>query len=215
MSIFGANIDPTVNISADMLTTREGLYVKGEIIASLRADKAADHLTQISRKVLPQQFQFNSCTFEIQSATSLSFTVVGNTGDLQGSFHVAPHGCLLVPGNVSISMRFAPAVDRATLRVRVARIKVVVPSVWSLVGFIANKDPSTLIAAEVKRIVEDYRFSMPPVDHVRAALQGASLDQKANELVVRIRMDAQVAKPALLSMLLKSDAIKDFSFNYP
>lgn len=216
MTIFGAPVDPTVTVSADILTTtKDGLYVRGDIVATLSTDRVADHLAQISNKVLPLQFQFDSCTFEIQSASSINLAVIGNTGDLQGTFHVAPRGCFLAAGPVSIGLRFAPAVDQGVLRVRVARIRADVPSVWSFVGFIANKNPSELIAAEVKRIIETYRYSIPPLGHVRAALQGASLDQKANELFVRIRMDAQIGKSALHDILLKSDALKEFSFTYP
>jgi hypothetical protein len=215
VTLYGISLDPVVNVSADLVTSRDGVNAKGDVLASLRADQISDKLAAIGKKLLPVTIQVSPCTFEIQRASSLTLSVISNTGDFHANIHVAPSGCPLIAGDVVLSVRFAPVVVNSILSIKIAKLDVVVPAEWWWVGFIANKDPATQIANELRKKVEGFAFSLPAIEHVRAALQGASLDLKANDLIVRIRADAQIDRPVVMNILNKSGQIDSLSFSYP
>jgi hypothetical protein len=206
LTVFGVSLDPLgVNVSADIVTSRDGAYAKGDIFLSFQADQIVDKLSALSDKLLPSNLQAGNCNFEIRSASSLSLTVISNTGDFHAKVHVIPGGCLLTEGDVSLGIRFAPTVVKSILSIKIARLDVGVPVEWKFVGFIANKDPERLISDELRKRAESFHLSMPPIEHVRAAFQGASLDLKANNLIIRIRSDAQIDQAIIMDVLNRSD----------
>jgi hypothetical protein len=215
LTLFGASIDPLVNISADVTTKTDGLYARGDIVASLPADKMSDHLVEMSKKLLPTELNFSPCRFEIVSVSSPTLIVVSNTGEAHANVYVVPHGCPLVAGDVTVDLRFGPSVVKSVLSFEIARLDVSVPSEWRLVGFFANKDPSKLIAAEIRKRILGISLSFPASEHVHAALQGASLDLKADNFVVRIRADARMDRSAITTAINTSKEIQSVSMSYP
>jgi hypothetical protein len=215
VTLYGTSIDPVVNFQADVATKRDGLYAKGNILVSVPAADINSKLSAISKRLLPVEVPADRCRFEIQSISDPTFTVVSNTGDFKVDAYVVPQGCPLVSGSVSLHVRFAPAVVKSILSIKIASLEVKVPSEWWWIGKLAGKDPATLIAAELKKRVEAQTFSMPPIDHVRAALQGASLDSKAGNVIILVRSDAQIDGSAVTDALSASGLLAKLSYTYP
>jgi len=196
VTVYDISLDTTVNVSADVVTHLDGAQAELNIFASLAQDELSTKLNAIANKLLPLKISAPACKFEIQRISSLVVSVVNNTGDVRITAFVVPHECPLTEGDVSVWLRFTPTTTVSSLSLKTEKIEVTVPTEWNFVGVVLNKDPRKIIRDEIKKLVEARAFSMPSIEQVRAAFQGASLDTKANAIVLRIRFDAQINQPA-------------------
>jgi hypothetical protein len=211
LTLYGISIDAVATVSADIVTNRDGAYLRGDIFLLVDRDELSVALSALGNKLLPANIQKNPCTFEIQSIKLLTVSVISNTGDFHATVFVAPHGfaCPLFSGDVSLGIRFVPAVAKQNLSLKISRLEVTVPPEWRFFG------AAKAIEGEVRSRLEAFVFSMPTISHVTAAYQGASLDLKGNSFLIKIRSDAQVNQPAIMDVINKSYQSQNLSFGYP
>jgi hypothetical protein len=164
---------------------------------------------------LPLTMEETPCTFEIISISSMTLSVISSTGDVRAAAYVAPHGCPLTSGEVSVWLRFIPLAAKSNLSVKVIKCVVTVPAEWTFVAWFAGKNPKQQIQKGLEKIIAGLTFKMPSADHVHAAFQGVSLDTKLSAIILRIRLDAQIDQPAIMEILSGSEQIKNLSINYP
>ena len=214
-TVYGVALDPIVDISADVTTNKDGAYAAMNGYVSIDTTTLSEKLNALARNLLPLIVQAKPCDLEIQSASSIALSVISNTGDFHTTTFVVPHGCALTSGEVSLSLRFVPLVTRSSVSLKITKIDVTVPFEWKFVGFFAGKSPQNLIAQQITSMLGKVNLTMPSIEHVKAAFQGASLDTKGKFIVARIRFDALIDQPAIMDALNRSDQIRNLSFTYP
>jgi hypothetical protein len=215
VTVYGVSLDPSVAVSADISSTRFAVHPAVSIYISANTVALLNDITAIAKKVLPKKVQGGACEFEIQSLSDLSLSVAGNTGDVRLSANVAPTGCHLSAGQVSVEARFVPVASSSSLSLKVLDMQVKVPWLWGLAGGLAGQNPDALIKSKLTELVGTLALNVPQIDHVKVAFQGANLDAKGDFISLGIRSDALIDKQAIASALAKWDAFRNFEITYP
>jgi hypothetical protein len=213
--IYKVALTPAVTAGADITTTRFAVHPVAQLNITYDVTKLTNDALAISKNALPIAFQGGPCQFTIQDLSNLNFSIVGNTGIITGTADVNAAGCPLSSGSVTVSARFVPVASSTKLNVKVFGIQVQVPWTWNVAGAIAGQPPGKLIQTKIEKMAADLTLTVPDIDNVKVAFQGASLNINSNVAMLTVQADALINKQAVASALAKWDAFQDFSIVFP
>jgi hypothetical protein len=190
INLYGVTLSPAVTAAADITTTRFAIHPEGQLDIAYDLTKLRNDALAISANALPATVQGGPCQFTIQNLSSLNLSITGNTGIMAATANVNTSDCPLSSGPVTVSAHFVPMASSTRLSLKVFDMQVQVPWTWTLAGAIAGQSPQTLIEAQIEKMTDELVLTVPKIDNVKAAFQGASLTTR-NGLVVRfLRNDA-------------------------
>lgn len=213
--LYGVASDVSIEPSADVSTTAAGAHLALDARASASASQLAANIEAIAKARLPIKVAAGPCEFSIQSLTATQISVSGNTGTFATTVAIAPSGCPLSAGSVTLSVRFVPQTTPAQLGVKITDVAVQTPFQWRFLGLLAGKSPEQQIAAAIRAQAAALSLPMPAINHARAAFQGASLDAKGDTLIFRVLADLQADRQAIVDELMSLEAVKNLEVRYP
>jgi hypothetical protein len=213
--IYKVQLKPDVTIAADVTTTRFAVHPVAQLDIAYDVTKLTNDALAISGNALPVTVQGGPCQFTIQNLSSLNLSVTGNTGIIIATADVNIANCPLSSGKVTVSAHFVPMAASTQLSLKVFGLQVQVPWTWNLAGAIAGQSPQKLIETQIEKVAANAVLTVPKIDNVQAAFQGASLNSKNNLVIVTILADALVNKQAITNALIKWNAFQELSIVFP
>jgi hypothetical protein len=198
---------------ADVNTAKGDFNINGEVTASSATSKLRDEVLAVAGKFLPIKFKKLLCTFTINRISSLDLSSKDGEADADVGFHFV-QSCPI------ISDQEFDATAKLALVAKVLK--------GNRLSWIVPRNPelhipglgSNLSGQSARELLQGFLdkdgiIQIPPIDGVRAALQGANFDGDKNTLSFRIKADAHTDAAKLTSLLAQFLKTQKFSITIP